>query len=332
MTDTDAQNHAEKRVLFCNCSYSNIVPNPVRQCLKDALRGDQRVIVVDDLCGLAAGDDALLGELAASEDVIVIACHRRAVKWLFTRAGAPLREDNVTFLNMLTQSAEEILDRAALGGDVASDLKLPLHTSTAPAPLRRAAPCSALPGAEHVNAPGARSVGERLAQTPKFPSPNDPSAFRGGAARTGGPPDWTPWYPVIDYDRCKHCRQCHDFCLFGVYDVEEGGRVIVANPASCKLNCPACARICPQAAIIFPKCGEAPIDGAEIDDEEQVRAQIKVNVDEILGSDVYNTLRHRQRKARSRLLDRKRVEQALREREECKQCEATDGTLPCSPN
>lgn len=124
------------------------------------------------------------------------------------------------------------------------------------------------------------------------------------------------WYPVIDYDRCTSCGQCHDFCLFGVYRKERDGRVVVANPDHCKNNCPACARICPEAAIIFPKSGETPINGAEIEDEAALQSTIKVNVDEILGDDVYAALKARKQKRRS-LLNRKKIEQALAERRNC---------------
>ncbi len=130
-------------------------------------------------------------------------------------------------------------------------------------------------------------------------------------------PDSPPaWFPVIDRDRCSSCGQCFEFCLFGVYEKDAAGRVQVVSPQSCKNNCPACARICPEAAIIFPKAGEEPINGAEISDENALKANIRVNVDEILGGDVYAALHARKQKRRS-LLDRKKIEQALAERNHC---------------
>jgi ferredoxin len=90
----------------------------------------------------------------------------------------------------------------------------------------------------------------------------------------------------------------------------------VANPSSCKNNCPACARICPETAIIFPKSGESPINGDVISDEEERKANVKVNVDEILGDDVYAALDARRKKRRA-LLNRKRIEKALAERRKC---------------
>jgi NAD-dependent dihydropyrimidine dehydrogenase PreA subunit len=73
--------------------------------------------------------------------------------------------------------------------------------------------------------------------------------------------DWVPWFPVIDYDRCHNCKQCLNFCLFGVYGLSAEGRVEVHKPSGCKTNCPACARMCPQQAIIFPKYADSPING-----------------------------------------------------------------------
>lgn len=75
---------------------------------------------------------------------------------------------------------------------------------------------------------------------------------------------WIPWFPVIDYGRCQNCKQCLNFCLFGVYGLSPEGRVEVHKPSGCKTNCPACARMCPNQAIIFPKYGDAPINGDEV--------------------------------------------------------------------
>lgn len=74
------------------------------------------------------------------------------------------------------------------------------------------------------------------------------------------------WYPVIDKERCTECGKCMDFCLFGVYS-SENGHIKVVKPENCKNNCPACARICPSRAIIFPKYDKSPINGG-LNEEE----------------------------------------------------------------
>jgi NAD-dependent dihydropyrimidine dehydrogenase PreA subunit len=109
---------------------------------------------------------------------------------------------------------------------------------------------------------------------------------------------WIPWFPVIDYDRCENCKQCLGFCLFGVYAVDEDGRVEVRNPDQCKTGCPACARVCPSAAIIFPKYDKRPVNGDEVRDEDLAREPVKVDVAALAAGNVHETLRARSRKAK----------------------------------
>ncbi len=113
---------------------------------------------------------------------------------------------------------------------------------------------------------------------------------------------WIPWFPVIDYDHCVNCKKCLSFCLFGVYGLNEAGKVSVVNPAGCKTNCPACARVCPKAAIIFPKFPESPINGGPITDKIPA-TPLKVDLEKALGSNIYDTLAER-RKHRSILAKR----------------------------
>jgi NAD-dependent dihydropyrimidine dehydrogenase PreA subunit len=61
------------------------------------------------------------------------------------------------------------------------------------------------------------------------------------------------WYPVIDFSRCTNCLECIDFCLFGVYGVDDADKVLVELPDHCRKGCPACSRVCPENAILFPQ-------------------------------------------------------------------------------
>jgi NAD-dependent dihydropyrimidine dehydrogenase PreA subunit len=72
------------------------------------------------------------------------------------------------------------------------------------------------------------------------------------------------WYPVIDYSRCTNCMECLDFCLFGVYGVDGAERILVENQDNCKKGCPACSRVCPEHAIIFPEYKTPAIAGAAV--------------------------------------------------------------------
>ena len=138
--------------------------------------------------------------------------------------------------------------------------------------------------------------------------PPDESADDGGEAAT--PPSSAErgggaWFPVIDPDRCTNCDQCRNFCLFDVYGKTDGGDIRVENPSACKPGCPACARICPAAAIIFPKYGNSPINGDELGDLADERERIRVDLDQALGANVYAALAERRRKRRKLALLRK---------------------------
>lgn len=115
--------------------------------------------------------------------------------------------------------------------------------------------------------------------------------------------DWPSWYPVIDVERCTACGQCADFCLFGVYE-KTFDQVRVINPQGCKNNCPACARICPQTAIIFPKYRQGgAIGGSEQIDETAEQERLTNDIQSILGGDIYSALERRKLKRRSIILD-----------------------------
>ncbi|MBI3944452.1 MAG: ferredoxin family protein [Armatimonadetes bacterium] len=79
-----------------------------------------------------------------------------------------------------------------------------------------------------------------------------PEGSPDGAVRVLDAPALPRWYPVVDRERCADCQHCLQFCLFGVYALGEEGRVVVRHPDRCKPGCPACSRICPEGAIMFP--------------------------------------------------------------------------------
>ena len=130
----------------------------------------------------------------------------------------------------------------------------------------------------------------------------------------GNASSWPSWYPVIDYSRCTSCGQCADFCLFGVYEKIDS-KVVVTNPQGCKNNCPACARICPQIAIIFPKYEHSgAIAGSETIDEIAEQQRQNHDIDTILGSNIYKALEMRKAKRQS-IIRNTAMQQAINERE-----------------
>lgn len=85
------------------------------------------------------------------------------------------------------------------------------------------------------------------------------------------------WYPVIDYGRCGSCGECLNFCLFGVFSLDEGDRLVVEQPDACRPGCPACSRICPEGAIMFPQHEDPAIAG----DPKASRAALKLDLSQL---------------------------------------------------
>lgn len=109
------------------------------------------------------------------------------------------------------------------------------------------------------------------AQLERYLNPVDFSLNGNGAPPAAAAPDAANgaemtrrrWYPVIDYSRCTNCMECIDFCLFGVYGVDSVDRILVEQQDNCKKGCPACSRVCPENAIIFPEHKTPEIAGSE---------------------------------------------------------------------
>ncbi|HUF64257.1 MAG TPA: ferredoxin family protein [Verrucomicrobiales bacterium] len=139
---------------------------------------------------------------------------------------------------------------------------------------------------------------------------------------------WKPWFPVIDYSRCTNCMQCLSFCLFDVYGVDEENRIQVQNNENCKTNCPACSRVCPEVAIMFPKYSAGPINGEPVNEQDLQREKMKVDISSLLGGDIYSTLRTRSEAAKSRFSMERSSDKALAERKRCLTKLQSDGLIP----
>ncbi len=139
---------------------------------------------------------------------------------------------------------------------------------------------------------------------------------------------WKPWFPVIDYDRCTNCMQCLSFCLFDVYGVDEEKQIQVQNNDNCKTNCPACSRVCPEVAIMFPKYNSGPINGEAVRQQDVERESMKVDITALLGGDIYSSLRNRSEKAKSRFSKERSPDKALNERKRCLTKLQQSGIIP----
>ena len=131
------------RVLYCHCAFAQAVPRPVKQDVLRALtdRGDD-FDAVADLCEMSARKDPALKEFAACQQLTLVACYPRALRWMFSAAGAPLDESKVRVLNMRAATAEQIV--AALDG---AELATP-DAEPAPTPPPAVTPELAEPTAE----------------------------------------------------------------------------------------------------------------------------------------------------------------------------------------
>jgi hypothetical protein len=99
------------RILYCHCAFAKVLPADVKQAVLQGLAdADVEFEAVPDLCEMAARGDVRLRELAAHEPLQIAACFPRAVRWLFSGAGASLPEGTTRVWNMRLDNAETVLN------------------------------------------------------------------------------------------------------------------------------------------------------------------------------------------------------------------------------
>ncbi|CAN5636633.1 hypothetical protein BH11PLA2_BH11PLA2_44740 [soil metagenome] len=99
------------RIVYCNCTYANVVPKATKEeVLRRLTESGVPFDAIPDLCELSARKDPCLSQLAGAGPVTIAACYPRAVKWLFSAAGAALPAEGVTVLNMRTEPANTIVN------------------------------------------------------------------------------------------------------------------------------------------------------------------------------------------------------------------------------
>ena len=87
--------------------------------------------------------------------------------------------------------------------------------------------------------------------------------------------------------------QCLTFCRFDGYGVDGDQKIQVQIQDNCKTDCPACSRVCPEAAILFPKYKAGPINGDVVREEDLKPESMKVDISALPGGDIYAALRQR---------------------------------------
>ena len=73
--------------------------------------------------------------------------------------------------------------------------------------------------------------------------------------------------------------ECIDFCLFGVYGVDRIDTILVEEPDNCRKGCPACSRVCPENAIMFPQHKTPGIAGSH-----EASASLKIDLSQLFGA------------------------------------------------
>ncbi len=97
------------RIVYCNCSFARVLAPEVKNRVLEGLAASgQAFDAVPDLCEMSARKDPALVQIAQG-DVTIAACYPRAVRWLFSAAGAPLDPQRANILNMRSDSAESVL-------------------------------------------------------------------------------------------------------------------------------------------------------------------------------------------------------------------------------
>lgn len=111
------------RILYCHCAYARVVPEGVKEAVLERLTASGVAFdAVADLCEMSAKGDPALRVLADGSALKIAACYPRAVKWLFSAAGAPLPSEGVEIINLRVADAEQAVERL-LSLDIAPPLE-----------------------------------------------------------------------------------------------------------------------------------------------------------------------------------------------------------------
>ena len=238
--------------------------NPARRALEDAIvegvpeRHSLDVFVVENLCDLKPDGPGLTALREIQDDMIVLSwLFPRAAHWVLDRSGVSGRcgqtelagqgkdEEDAEPTEHEDEPQHRVIDDRELPDRTIYCLDLRLHSQA------ETYVAEVLRIAEGGDAPMSASQGAPSDRRTDAETPNRIDEDTGRR-----------WYPVIDYSRCTNCMECIDFCLFGVYGLDRADNILVEQPDNCRKGCPACSRVCPESAIIFPQHKTPAIAGA----------------------------------------------------------------------
>lgn len=275
--------------------------NPAKRQLEEDLAAalimqpDVDVSIVPHLYDLAADHTGMLFLRSVPGDMVVLSwMYPRATRWILDRSGVKGHEG----LSLLVEenddddegnaATDEKAERQGIGSvDVPNrkiyciDLRHDSHPETFLTEIRRIASEQSVQTVDLMQwiqgSPKAEQLQRYLYSDAVATPPTNGNGNGNGNVNGNAAPGISMfeaaedesvkrrWYPVIDYDRCTNCMECIDFCLFGVYGVDKIDRILVEQQDNCKKGCPACSRVCPENAIVFPGHKTPAIAGADGD-------------------------------------------------------------------
>ena len=81
-------------ILYCRCAYAKVLPEDVKDLVLERLIDSNLPFEsVSDLCEMSARKDPGLVALSQQDGLRIVACYPRAVKWLFSAAGAAIQTE-----------------------------------------------------------------------------------------------------------------------------------------------------------------------------------------------------------------------------------------------
>lgn len=275
--------------------------NPAHRELEETLAaelmmsGDVDVSLVPHLYDMSHDHSGMLFLRSIPGDIVILSwLYPRGARWVLDRAGVRGHE-GVTLLRGDDADDDEFDEEEKTANGIGStDVPprkiycLDLRTaSDAGAYLEEIRRIAAESSVATVDLTSWIQGQPQQAQMERYLNPlpviNGNGAANGHSNGNGKPEPPEPtkrrWYPVIDYSRCTNCMECVDFCLFGVYGIDSLDRILVEEQDNCKKGCPACSRVCPENAIIFPQHKSPAIAGAPGD-----VGNLKIDLSQLFGA------------------------------------------------
>lgn len=277
--------------------------NPHKRELEEAiatqlmLEGTAEVSLIPHLYDLPADHHAWLWLKSIGGDIVVLSwLYPRAARWVLDRNSVSGREG----ISLLPSEDDDNNDEGEAAADeppeptgigsvnvpnrriYVLDLRQQSNVDVYLQEIARIAHEATVP---LVSLGGLTSLAPAPAASPAVTGPLTPATQINWLTgeTVSAPPAADPrrrWYPVIDYSRCTNCMECLDFCLFGVYGVDGMDRILVEEQDNCKRGCPACSRVCPANAIIFPEHKTPAIAGAPTD----AVGDFKIDLSKLFGA------------------------------------------------